>query len=93
MTVTRDKVPVQVFYVANYVPGLDYKQVVVLFLNFNNHSDWHGRIKLGTNNFSTYVSTWLGNAQINKSDNVDAAPVELYADPSTRILGSGVPTV
>ena len=93
MTVIGDKVPAQVFYAANYVPGLDYKQVVVLFLNFNTHSDWHGQIKLGSNDPSIYVSTWLGNAQMNKSDNGDAAPVEYYADPSTRIWGSGVPTV
>lgn len=93
MTVIGDKVPAQVFYVANYVPGLDYRQVVVLFLNFNTHSDWHGQIKLGTNDPSIQVSTWLGNAQMNKSDNGDAVPVEYYADPSTRAWGSGIPTV
>lgn len=93
MTVIGDKVPKSAFYVADYLPGTDFKQVVVAFLNFNTHSDWHGQIKLGTNDPSVYVSTWLGNSQMGKSDNGDIAPVSYFADPSTRVWSAGVPTV
>ena len=93
MTVIGDKIPSETFYTANYFPGSDYKQVVVAFLNFNTHSDWHGQFKFGSNDPSIYVSTWLGNSQMNKSDNGDTTPVEYYADPATRVWSSGVPTL
>ncbi|TYC49885.1 hypothetical protein ESZ50_04655 [Weissella muntiaci] len=93
MTVIGEKVPSTAFYVADYLPGTDARQVVVAFFNFNNHSDWHAQIKLGTNDPSIYVSSWLGNGQMGKGDSGDIVPVTYYADPLTRTWNAGVPTI
>lgn len=88
-----DKIPSTAFYVADHLPGTTSKQVAFTYFTFNGHSDWHAQIKLGTNTNDIYVSSWLGNSQMGKTDNGDAVALSYYADPTTKTWNAGVPTI